>query len=100
MLQNFRSYHVAVEFYQECESIYLKAYLKDQLMRAALSIVNNLAEGSAKPTEADRRRFYSISLASFREVQSILLITKNAVLVQKFDHLGGMLYRLSRKPQF
>ena len=60
MLKNFRSYHVAVEFYQECENITLKHYIKDQLMRAALSIVNNLAEVSAKPTEADRRRFYSI----------------------------------------
>ena len=36
--------------------------LKDQFKRAASSIVLNLAEGSAKPTAKDRKKFYYISL--------------------------------------
>ena len=97
MLSNFNAYHLAVEFYQECEQLKLRSYLKNQLLRASLSVVLNLSEGSAKPTAPDRKRFYAISLASFREVQSILSISRNSELLQRYDHLGAMLYRLSRK---
>ena len=96
MLRDFRSYHVAVALYQECEQLKLRSHLKDQLLRASLSVALNLSEGSAKPSAVDRRRFYCISFASFREVQSILVVSQNDFLLQKYDHLGGMLYRLTR----
>ena len=97
MLKNFKTYHVAVEFYQECEKLRLHSHLQNQILRAALSVVLNLSEGSAKPTIPERKRFYSISFASFREVQSILCLSQNLSLLNRYDHLGGMLFRLSRK---
>ncbi|MEK6580325.1 MAG: four helix bundle protein [Bdellovibrionota bacterium] len=96
MLQKFRTYQLALDFYQKCESLVVPNHLKDQLKRAASSIVLNLAEGSAKPTEKDRKRFYAIALGSFRETQAILHLTLNRALLEQSDHLGACLYKLSR----
>ena len=95
-LQNFRTYHLAVDFYRQCKTVKLNTSLKDQLTRATESIVLNLAEGSAKPTQKDRARFYGHALGSFRESQAFLSIASQDDLLSKFDHLGGSLYRLSR----
>jgi len=46
MLQNFRTYNLAKEFYKDCEKVSCKAHIRDQLLRASLSVVLNLAEGS------------------------------------------------------
>ncbi len=96
MLQGFRTYHMAVELYRRCEQIPAKAHLKDQLQRAALSVVLNLSEGSAKPTPKERRRFYSIALASLRETQSLLTILGRQEELELADPIGGCLYKLSR----
>lgn len=72
------------------------AHLKDQLKRASSSIVLNLAEGSAKPTEKDRKKFYSIALGSYRETQAILQMTQQHRLLKQLDFLGACLYKLSR----
>ncbi len=48
--------------------------LGEQLRRAALSVTNNLAEGSGRRTPASRRAFYDISKGSVYEVISILAI--------------------------
>jgi hypothetical protein len=63
--------------------------------RASLSIVLNLAEGSAKPTEKDRKRFYAIALGSCRETQSLLLILKQDELFGLADKVGGGVYLLT-----
>lgn len=70
--------------------------MKDQLMRASLSVVLNLSEGSARPTAKDRRRFYSISYASVREVQSIVDILHRTEEFELADRVGAMLYRLKK----
>ena len=72
MLTGFKSYQLSLQLYRECERVTAPHHLKDQLNRAALSVVLNLAEGSAKPTPKERRRFYSIALASTREVQALI----------------------------
>jgi four helix bundle protein len=95
-LQNFRSYHLAIEFYRECRKVELKPSLRDQLLRASESIILNLAEGSAKPTAKDRARYYAIALGSFRESQAILSLANQLDLLMQYDRLGGCLYRLSR----
>ncbi len=97
MLKNFRSYQLALELYKNCEGIKTKAYIKDQLERASLSIVLNLAEGSAKTTSKERGRFYSISYASLRETQVLLAILNQAELSEKANQLGAMIYKLKLK---
>ncbi len=98
-LKDFRTYHLALDFYRECKKIKLSPSLRDQLTRATESIVLNLAEGSAKPTAKDRARFYSIALGSFRESQSILHLADENELLSKHDRLGGCLFKLSRYSQ-
>jgi four helix bundle protein len=103
LLKNFRTYQLAKEFYRDCEGVICKPHMKDQLSRASLSIVNNLAEGSAKPTAKDRARFYAMALGSFRECQSIFDLMNREDLLQKYDFLGICLFNLHRytlKPRF
>ena len=94
---NFRTYQLAIEFYQQAEHLKLKSPLKDQFARSLLSIPLNLAEGSAKPTAKDRRKFYRISLGSLREVQTILHLTNHQDLQRKADLLAAHLYNLCLK---
>ena len=94
MLQNFRSYQLSLQLYRECERVTAPHHLKDQLARATLSVVLNLAEGSAKPTPKERRRFYSIALASTREVQALIEILGRRDLWPAADQVGACLYRL------
>ncbi|MEK6578646.1 MAG: four helix bundle protein [Bdellovibrionota bacterium] len=95
-MTKFFTLELAVEFYEISKDLRMPAHLKSQYLRACSSIALNLSEGSAKPTLADRRRFYFIALGSFRECQTILRLhgqTQTAVL-KKSDFLGACLYKL------
>jgi four helix bundle protein len=94
MLQNFRSYQLAVQLYKDCKPIKAQSHIKDQLSRATLSVVLNLAEGSAKPTPKERKRFYSIAFGSLRETQAILTILERQKEFAVSNDLGAMLYKL------
>jgi four helix bundle protein len=94
IMNNFRTYQLALRFYQSSRSLKLTGALKDQFERATLSIPLNLAEGSAKPTEKDRKKFYFIALGSLREVQALLAISSNSKLEKEADNLAAHLYRL------
>ncbi len=98
MIQNFRTYELAKKFYTDCQGLALRDPIKNQFDRAVLSIVLNLAEGVAKPTAKDRRKFYSISLGSLREVQAILDLTGNTQVLKASDALAASLYRLIQNP--
>ena len=91
MLQNFRSYQLAVQFYRMAERQRAPYHLKDQFRRAASSIALNLAEGSAKDSRHDRRRFYFIALGSIRECEAIVELLK-----PESDHLALDIDRLAR----
>jgi len=97
-MKNFRTYNLAVKFYQECKTIRLESHLKNQLSRASSSIALNLAEGAGRNTKADSRKFYQIALGSLRESQAILdLSKKNQTSVYKSaDKLGANLFCLIR----
>jgi four helix bundle protein len=94
----FRSYQVAGQVFKQFRTLQLPAYLKDQGLRAASSIVLNLAEGSGKDSPADRRRFYQIAMGSTRELQSILDLADQVPtsLREQADHLGACVYNLCR----
>ena len=61
-MQKFKTYQLAINFYGNSNKLSLREPLRNQFHRASLSIVLNLAEGSAK----DRRKFYRIAFGSFR----------------------------------
>jgi four helix bundle protein len=46
--------------------------IRDQLKRAAMSIVLNIAEGSGKPAVADRARYYAVARGSAMECGALL----------------------------
>ncbi len=96
MFKNFHTLDLAKSFYKECEAIRCKSHFRDQLSRASLSVVNNLSEGSAKPSPKDRARFYSIALASYRECTGMLDLLNEHTLLAKYDRLGAHLYNLRR----
>ncbi|MEK6580698.1 MAG: four helix bundle protein [Bdellovibrionota bacterium] len=95
MLQNFRTYQLALNYYHACKKVHLPNHLKDQLMRASSSIALNLAEGSAEPTHKDRMKFYRIALGSLRETQAIISLEQLHILKPNADHLGASLYKLT-----
>lgn len=49
-----------------------RAYFADQLGRAALSVVLNVAEGAGKTSPGDKRRFYLIARGSATESAAML----------------------------
>ena len=57
--------------------------LKDQARRAALSIVLNIAEGSAKKSDREFARFLQISLGSVNELYACLDIMKDSKLISE-----------------
>ena len=91
-----RTYHLAKEFYKDCEVILCKPHIRTQLSRASLSVVNNLAEGSAKPSPKDQARLYAIALGSFRECQNMLDLMDQTEMLKKYDFLGICLFKLHR----
>jgi four helix bundle protein len=84
--------------WQEGKSLYIefvekfkdsKDYaFKDQLMRAALSITNNIAEGFDRNTDKELRMFLYISRGSCAEVRSMLHIAKEIGYISPEEHTG------------
>lgn len=57
---------------------------KNQLRRASLSIVLNIAEGTSRYSNADRKNFYVISRGSAFECVAILDVLKEETVI--YDH--------------
>ena len=77
--------------------------IADQLRRAGLSVLNNIAEGSGKRPGREKTQYYRTSLGSAREcipMLSVLLKEQQLsneryrVLRGKVIHIGNMLGRL------
>ena len=96
-MTGFKALNLAVELYKECEKLSLKNPVKDQLMRASLSVPLNISEGSGRRTPKDQKRFYSIALGSVRECQCLVIIIGNNELNKAYDKLGALVYGLTRK---
>lgn len=87
----------ATDLYLECEKLKLKNPVRDQLLRASLSIALNITEGSGRQTPKDKRRFYTIALGSLRETQTLVKIINNQELEERYHYLGALIYGLTRK---
>jgi len=95
-MKKLRTYQLAVQFYKNSKNLYIKEPLRNQFQRATLSIVLNLAEGSAKTSSKERRKYYRISLGSLRETQTILDLIDHKKLIKEADTLGAFLYKLCK----
>ena len=51
--------------------------LTNQVRRAAVSIISNIAEGFGRRPTADRTHFYDMARASLHEVQAQLLVARD-----------------------
>ncbi len=72
--------------------------LKDQLRRAALSVVLNIAEGAGKYSKKDKKNFYTISRGSVHECVAILRILRIEGKIDKklFQELYSDLTEISK----
>lgn len=94
----FRTLVLAEEFYTLTEELGLTGNLKDQLIRASSSIALNLAEGNAKQSVKEKKRYYKITYGSAKECQSIIHLAKvnDQKLIGQADRLGACLWKLVR----
>ncbi len=60
--------------------------VKDQLCRASMSILLNIAEGSGRYTKADKRSFYVNARGSCYECVACLQIIKSKCLITETRH--------------
>ena len=85
-MEKFKTYKLAIQFYRKSNNLNLKGPMKNQFQRALLSIPLNLAEGSAKSSNRERRKFYEISfLKNLNDFLNIMLKHKE-ILLTKMHH--------------
>lgn len=86
--EKFEAYQLAIKFLKIALELTERlpsgnAALRDQFKRAAMSVVLNIAEGSGRLCEPDRRRFYSIARGSAMESAAICDVI--ALLDERFQ---------------
>lgn len=76
----------------------IPAYAKNQLGRSSLSIVLNIAEGSAKFTNKDRRSFFVIARGSVFESAALIdiLYSENEISIGLKEELENGLEEISK----
>lgn len=81
----------------------LEKNIKDQLRRASISIVLNIAESTSRFSDADKRNFYVIARGSLIECIAILDLIKDDLIIRnelylefynKGEELSKILYTL------
>jgi four helix bundle protein len=70
--------------------------LRDQLERASLSIVLNIAEGAGRTSSPDKRRFYVLARGSSTECAALLDVLRLRALIDPhgYSHGRSLLIRL------
>jgi len=61
-------------------------YIMDQWKRASLSILLNLAEGTGRMTDEDKRHFYTIARGSVYESVAILGLLKDLGIIKEKEY--------------
>ncbi|MDP2676268.1 MAG: four helix bundle protein [bacterium] len=81
----------------------IDSYIRDQLKRASISSVINIAEGSGKFSKPDKKRFYIIARGSVYECVSLLELIYDDRLIdekrfryfyEKYEEISKMLLGL------
>lgn len=87
--EKLKVYQKALEFIDKIFDIYrglpqeFKFTLGANLLRAGLSIANNLAEGSGKKSPKEKARYYGTSLDSTKECISVFNVMVRQKLIKK-----------------
>jgi four helix bundle protein len=87
-------YQVAIEFVILADEVIEhlprgRAYLSDQLHRAALSIPLNIAEGAGEYAIDEKARFYRMAKRSATECSSILDVSQRLQLIEEKRYMKG-----------
>ncbi len=79
LISRQKAHKLAVAIYEITASFPSKEQfgLTNQIRRASVSVVSNIAEGFGRRTKADRIHFYDIARGSLHETQAQLLIAKD-----------------------
>ena len=103
-------YQLALEFFDLADDIIEslprgRGHLADQLSRASLSIVNNIAEGAGNFSPGDKRRYYLTAMGSSTESAAMLDVCLRRKLIaddvhrrgkQLLERIVSMLVKLAR----
>ena len=92
-----KGHTLTVEIYREFSKC--KDYsFRDQIQRATVSIMNNVAEGFERGSNADFRRFLFMAKGSSGEVRSLLrlALSLNYIPRSRFDTLSPLTVEISR----
>ena len=96
-------YQLAIEFVANANDIIERlprgrGYLADQLQRAALSIVLNIAEGAGRFSPADKAVFYTRARASATENAAVLDLCRklNLLPTTSTDNNKALLERIAQ----
>ena len=97
-----KGYNLALQIHQLTQSFPGQERYEqgNQLRRAAVSIVSNIAEGYGRQTTAEFKHFLSYALGSANETIVLLSIAKDlgytdkGELIEQYNILGKQIYRL------
>ena len=103
-------HQVALEFFDLIDEIVEqlprgRGHLANQLSRAGLSVVNNIAEGAGKFSPGDKRRYYLTANGSTTECAAMLDVCERRKLIsedtarrgkQLAERIVAMLVKLSK----
>ena len=80
-----KAHALSLATFKVCEAMsgVVGTVLRQQLIRSALSVQSNIAEGSAKQSDREFARFVRISMGSATETENHLLLAKDYGLVEK-----------------
>lgn len=70
--------------------------MASQIRRAALSVHRNIAEGSSRKSEVERKRYYEVARGSVIEIDAALDIANDLAYLKNFDteKLGASIVKL------
>jgi four helix bundle protein len=74
-----KSHELVLEIYSLCKKFPAdeRFALTDQMRRAAISIISNIAEGFSRSSSKDKAHFYAMAKGSLTEIYSQILISKD-----------------------
>ena len=87
-------YQLALDFFDLADEVVEqlprgRGHLADQLARASLSTVNNIAEGAGKFSKGDKRRYYLSAMGSSTECAAMLDVCLRRKFIAVEVHRSG-----------